>query len=194
MTIISSSIQKQEECKNAVSDHVKKSTAVCELLQQGVLKKWTQPALNTFYKFCLNMNVVLEMNINIGYLKLFGSKESVKEAENEYLREQVKQSEQARLTVIARNIIWAYKVDENHWEKYLPELNAHIEDQHLSKIPTVSHYRIKRSICSSPKARSLKADIGETTRKSRISFHVISTILFSVMSITFLTQQTIFAV
>lgn len=79
------------------------------------------------------------MNICIGYLKLYGSKDAVKEAELNYQREQTKQSEQARLAVIARNIIWAYKTDDIRWEKYSPEVNARIEDQYSSKISSVSY-------------------------------------------------------
>ncbi len=113
---------------------------VQELLQQDVLKKWTQPAINEFYKFCFDRHVILDMNITIGYLKLFGSKESVTQVEVEYYRIQTKQSEQARLSGIARNIIWAYKVDDNRSEKYPPELNARIEDAHSSNVPSVSLY------------------------------------------------------
>jgi hypothetical protein len=108
-----------------------------------VLRRWTQPAINDFYKFCFSRQVILDMNITIGYLKLFGSKESVIQAELEYYREQKEQSEQARLAVIARDIIWAYKVDDNTSEKYLPELNARIEDAYSSKVPLVSLYKIK---------------------------------------------------
>jgi len=137
-------MKKQDECKKALNNYVQKTIDVREHLQQSPLKKWTQPAINAFYRFCLRRYVILDMNINIGYMKLYGSKESVTEAENEYYREQTKQSEQARLEAIARNIIWAYKINDNNWEKYSPELNAHIEDAYSSQVPSVSHYRIKR--------------------------------------------------
>ena len=71
-------------------------------------------------------------------MKLSGLKESVNEFEKEYYRVQVKQSEQARLMVIARNIIWAYQIDLNTSEKYSPELNSHIEDAFSSKNPSVN--------------------------------------------------------
>ena len=142
ITIISASAEKQEECKKALNDYVQKSALVCELLQQTALKKWTQPAINTFYSLCLEQGVIVDMNINIGYVKFFGSKESVTQIENMYHREQTKQSERARLAVIARDIIWAYKIADNSWDKYSPELNASIEDAHSSHIPSVSHHRI----------------------------------------------------
>jgi hypothetical protein len=136
-------MKKQDECKKALDDYVQKKIDVREYFQELRLKKWTQPAINAFYRFCLGRSVILDMDINIGYMKLYGSKKSVMEAENEYLREQAKQSEQARLEAIARNIIWAYKIKDNNWEKYSAELNAHIEDAYSSQVPSVSHYRIK---------------------------------------------------
>ncbi|CAF1359679.1 unnamed protein product [Adineta steineri] len=138
LTIISSSITKQEECKKALNNHIQKSIAVREYLQQTALKIWTQPTINKFYKFCFNQHVVLDMNIQIGYLKLFGSEQSVIEADNEYHKEQAQQSEQARLAVIARDVIWAYKINDNNWEKYSSELNIRIEDEYSSKRSTVS--------------------------------------------------------
>lgn len=56
------------------------------------------------------------MDITKGYLLLSGPKESVREAEIVYNREQTNQSEQARLAVIARDIIWAYQTSVNSWE------------------------------------------------------------------------------
>ncbi|CAF2651673.1 unnamed protein product [Rotaria sp. Silwood2] len=138
-TIISNSTDKQEECKKALNSHVNKSILVREHCQQHVLKKWTQPAINAFYKYCFHQHVVLDMNILIGYCKLSGSKESVTEAENEYYREQTKQSEQARLMAIARDIIWAFEKDDKNWEKYVPELNALIEDAFISKLQTFKY-------------------------------------------------------
>ena len=138
MTIISSNTEKQKECKEVLSDYIQKSTSLLEFCEQDVLKKWTQPAINLFYKFCLDRQVVVDMNITNGYLKLFGSKESVTQSENEYHRIQTKQSEQARLAVIARDIVWAYKIDDNTSEKYSSELNARIEDAYSSKLPLVS--------------------------------------------------------
>jgi hypothetical protein len=140
ITIISSNTEKQEECKKTLNDYVQKSVLVRELLQQDGLKRWTQPAINAFYQFCLSQRAVLDMNITIGYFKLFGSKESVMQAENEYHREQAKQSEQARLAAVARDIIWAYKIDDNTSEKYSPQLNARIEDAYSSKVPSVSPF------------------------------------------------------
>lgn len=121
-----------------LNDYAKNSVSSRELLQQDVLRKWTQPAINEFYRYCFNQHVTVDMNITIGYLKLFGSKEAVIEAENNYYREQIKQSEQARLAAIARNIIWAYKINDNTSEKYSPELNARIEDAYSSKVSSVS--------------------------------------------------------
>ncbi len=144
ITIISSNTEKQEECKKALSDYVQKSVKIFELLQEDVLRKWIQPAINEFYKLCLNHSLVIDMNITIGYLKLYGSKEIVREAENEYNRVKAAQSEQARLAAIARNIIWAYKIDNNTSEKYSPELNARIEDAYSSKISSVSLFRFKQ--------------------------------------------------
>ncbi|CAF5163526.1 unnamed protein product, partial [Rotaria magnacalcarata] len=112
ITIISNSLDKQEECKKALNNHVRTSISVREHYKQHVLKKWTQPAINAFYKFCFHQQVVPDMSIVIGYVKLYGSKESVTEVENEYYREQAKQSEQARLMAIARDIIWAFEKDD----------------------------------------------------------------------------------
>ncbi|CAF2899647.1 unnamed protein product [Rotaria sp. Silwood2] len=81
------------------------SFTIREPLNEHIFKKWAQPAINAFYKYYLYQLVVPNMDILIGYFKLFDSKESVTQAENEYYREQVKQSEQAHLTVIARDII-----------------------------------------------------------------------------------------
>jgi hypothetical protein len=138
MTIISSSAEMQEECKKALNNHVQQSILTLELLQQDVLKKWTQPAINAFYKYCLDRYVIPDMDIVIGYFKLVGPKDAVRESENEYYREQTKQSEQARLIAIARNIIWAYKSNSSNFEKYSPELNARIEDAFNSRILSVS--------------------------------------------------------
>ncbi|CAF1430186.1 unnamed protein product, partial [Adineta steineri] len=143
LTIISSSVTKQEECKKALNNHIQKSIAVREYLQQTALKIWTQPTINIFYKFCFNRHVVLDMNIQIGYLKLFGSEQLVIEADNEYHKEQAQQSEQARLAVIARDVIWAYKINDNNWEKYSSELNIRIEDEYSSKRSTFSYTDIK---------------------------------------------------
>jgi hypothetical protein len=141
ITIISSNTEKQEECKKALSDYIQKSASILERSGEDVLRKWTQPAINEFYKLCLNQSLVIDMGITIGYLKLFGSKESVIEAKNEYIRIKAEQSEQARLIAVARNIIWAYKIDDNTSEKYSPTLNARIEDAYSSKVLSVSlHY------------------------------------------------------
>ncbi|CAF0990647.1 unnamed protein product [Rotaria sordida] len=139
ITILSNNIEKQEECKKALNYYVQQSISVREHFKQDLLKKWTQLAINTFYRYCFDRHVIPNMDILTGYLKLFGSKESVTEAENEYYREQVKQSEQARLITIAQDIIWAFKIDDKNWEKYPPELNAHIEDAYLTKLPTYQY-------------------------------------------------------
>lgn len=131
-------MEKQEQCQKEINDYVEKSILEKEHLQQDVLKKWTQPAINGFYQFSFNRNVLIDMQIQIGYMKLSGLKESVNEVENEYYRIQVKQSEQARLAAIARDIIWAYQIDPNTSEKYSAELNAHIEDAYSSKNPSVN--------------------------------------------------------
>ena len=126
-------MEKQEQCQKEINDYVQKSVLVKEHFQQDVLKKWTQPAINGFYQFSFTRSVLIDMQIQIGYMKLSGLKESVNEVENEYYRIQVKQSEQARLAAIARNIIWAYQIDSNTSEKYTPELNTRIEDAYSSK-------------------------------------------------------------
>ncbi|CAF4464247.1 unnamed protein product [Rotaria socialis] len=138
ITIMSSSIEKQEECKKALNEYVKKSIFTCVPKHQQVLKRWTQPAINAFYKYCFDRNVVPDINIVVGSCKLFGLKAAVGDAENEYYREHIKQSEQARLIAIARDIIWAFQIDDNTWIKYKSELNALIEDAYSSKSLTVS--------------------------------------------------------
>ena len=50
----------------------------------------------------------------------------------------MRQSEQTRLAVIARDIIWAYQIDEKNWEKYSREVKIRIEDAHASKLTKVS--------------------------------------------------------
>ena len=87
LVLISSARNKQEECKRAIESHVKESTLKREFVQQDVLRKWTQPAINAFYRYCFNRRVIVEMDTLINYLGLFGSKEYVTEAENEYNRE-----------------------------------------------------------------------------------------------------------
>ncbi|CAF5143445.1 unnamed protein product, partial [Rotaria magnacalcarata] len=37
---------------------------------------------------------------------------------------------------IARDIIWAFEKDDKNWEKYVPELNALIEDAYTSQLET----------------------------------------------------------
>ena len=138
MTVHSSNENNQRECIEALHNHITNSTRTYEAYQQTALKKWTQPALNKFFRFCQKSHVVIDVDMKIGYLRLYGSKEAVREAESEYLRQQVKQSEQARLAVIARDIIWAYKIGDNQWEKYSSEINALIEDQYTSKLQSVS--------------------------------------------------------
>ena len=138
LVLISSSRRKQEECKRAIETHVKESTMTRKLLHHDVLRKWTQPAINNFYRYCFDRRVMVEMDTIINQIQLSGSKESVSEAENEYNREQVRQREQAHLAIIARDIIWAYQVDRKHWEKYSGELNAHIEDAFASRLAKVS--------------------------------------------------------
>ena len=138
LVLISSARKKQEACKRAIESYAKESTLKREFLQQDVLRKWTQPAINAFFRYCFSRHVILEMNTTINYVALSGSKESVNEAEIEYNREQVRQSEQARLAVIAQDIVWAYQVDEKNWEKYPRELNVRIEDAHASKMTSVS--------------------------------------------------------
>ncbi|CAF3834464.1 unnamed protein product [Rotaria sp. Silwood1] len=137
--IVSNIIEKQEECKKALEDYVHKSISVSEQHDLSGLKKWTQPTIDSFYMYCLQRLVVPEMDIHTGYCKLFGSKESVRETENEYYRQQTKQSEHARLMVVARDIIWAFKKNENNWEKFPSELNAHIEDAFISKLKTFKY-------------------------------------------------------
>ncbi|CAF3244916.1 unnamed protein product [Rotaria socialis] len=139
ITIMSSSIEKQEECKKALNEYVKKSIFTCVPKHQQVLKRWTQPAINAFYKYCFDRNVVPDINIVVGSCKLFGLKAAVGDAENEYYREHIKQSEQARLIAIARDIIWAFQIDDNTWIKYKSELNALIEDAYSSKSLTFSY-------------------------------------------------------
>lgn len=138
ISIVSSSKENQENCKNALATYVEDSISVSEKLNQDVLKKWTQPAITEFYYYCYHQHVVCDMNIVIGYIKLFGAKEGVRQVEMRYYQEQARQSEQARLAVIARDIIWAVKTDDTHWGKYVPELNARIEDAHSSKLPKVN--------------------------------------------------------
>ena len=77
------------------------------------------------------------MDTVINYLALSGFKESVTKVEQEYHREQAKQSEKARLSVIAQDIFWTYQVDHRNWEKYSRELNARIEDAHRSQASQV---------------------------------------------------------
>ncbi|CAF1357967.1 unnamed protein product [Rotaria magnacalcarata] len=134
ITIISNTKEKQEECRMALENYVKKSISVSEQHDLSGLKKWTQPTIDSFYMYCFQRLVIPEMDIHTGYCKLFGSKESVREAENEYYRQQTKQSEHARLMVVARDVIWAFKKDENDWEKFPSELNARIEDAFISKL------------------------------------------------------------
>ncbi|CAF1094066.1 unnamed protein product [Rotaria sordida] len=126
--------KKQEKCRKALKDYVQKSISVSEQHGLSGLKKWTQPTIDSFYIYCFQRLVVPEMDIHTGYCKLFGSKESVREAENEYYRQQTKQSEHARLMIVARDVIWAFKKDDNNWEKFSSELNAHIEDAFISKL------------------------------------------------------------
>ncbi|CAF1230748.1 unnamed protein product [Adineta ricciae] len=139
LTIHSSNENNQRECIEALHTHVTNSTRTYEVYQQTALKKWTQPALNKFFRFCQKSHVVIDVDMKIGYLRLYGSKEAVREAESEYLRQQVKQSEEARLAVIARDIIWAYKIGENQWEKYSSDINALIEDQYTSKLQSFDY-------------------------------------------------------
>ncbi|UJR25097.1 hypothetical protein I4U23_006458 [Adineta vaga] len=148
LIIISSNEQKQRECLEALNNYVQKSIAVSELLQQTALKKWSQPALNKFYRLCRHHQVVIDINLQIGYLKLYGSKEAVRDAENAFLNEQIFQSEQARLAAIARDIIWAYEIEKNKWEKYPPEVNALIEDQYSSKISSFKYVNDKSEECT----------------------------------------------
>jgi hypothetical protein len=138
MTILSSDTKKQEKCKKALTDYVEQSVATVELGQEDVLKKWTQPTINSFYKDCLKRHVLVELNIIMGSVKLSGPKDDVAIAEKEYYRIRGEQSEQARLALIARDIIWAYQVDTIKWDKYTPQLNARIEDASISKLPSVS--------------------------------------------------------
>ncbi|CAF3880404.1 unnamed protein product [Rotaria sp. Silwood1] len=138
ITILSSNREKQEECKKALNDHVQKSILVRKMLQQHVLKRWTQPAITDFYKYCLDRHVIPDIDILMGHVKLSGPKEATKECEIEYYREQTKQSEQARLLAIARNIIWAYKLNDTNTEKYSLKFNAHIEESFSSGVPSVS--------------------------------------------------------
>ena len=119
-------------------DYVENSVSVCELDQQAGLKKWMQPAINEFFKYCFHRSVIPDMNVLIGFVKLSGPKQAVIEAENQYFREQAKQIEQAHLAVIARDIVWAYTKDNCNWVKYSLELNAHIEDEYVLERPTVS--------------------------------------------------------
>ncbi|CAF3357209.1 unnamed protein product [Rotaria socialis] len=139
ITIISNTIEKQEECRMALEDYVQKSISVSEQHDLSGLKKWTQPTIDSFYMYCFQRLVIPEMDIHTGYCKLFGSKESVREAENEYYRQQTTQSEHARLMVVARDVIWAFKKDENDWEKFPSELNASIEDAFISKLKTFKY-------------------------------------------------------
>ncbi|CAF1684845.1 unnamed protein product [Rotaria sp. Silwood1] len=137
ITILSSNREKQEECKKALNDHVQKSILVWKMLQQDILKRWTQPAITDFYKYCLDRHVIPDIDIPMGHVKLSGPKEATKECEIEYYREQTKQSEQARLLAIARNIIWAYKLNDTNTEKYSLKFNAHIEESFSSGVPSV---------------------------------------------------------
>jgi hypothetical protein len=138
LVLISWSRDNQKECKRAIESYVKESTLKREFFQQDVLRKWTQSAIDVFYQYCFIRHVIPEMDTNRNYLSLSGSKDSVKEAENEYYREQIRQSERARLTMAAQDIVWAYEVDENEWEKYSRELNARIEDAYSSGVSKVS--------------------------------------------------------
>lgn len=145
ITIVSNNIENQKECKNALVDYVQKSILVSE--QQGLtgLKKWTQPNIDSFYMFCFQRLVIPEIDIHNSYCKLLGPKEGVRDAENEYYRQQTNLSEHARLVTVAQNIIWAFKKDENDWEKFPNELNTHIEDAFISKLKTVSIIAIQFS-------------------------------------------------
>ena len=138
MTIISQMASQQKICKEALEGFVKASIDSKEMLQIETLKIWTQPDVDALCRYCSHQDVIIEMNITIGYLRLSGRKESVSEAENEYLRQDAKQHERARLAAIDPRIIWAYQIDENKWEKYKPELNIRIECAYASKILTVS--------------------------------------------------------
>jgi hypothetical protein len=109
-----------------------------EHIEQHELKKWSQPIINAFYKFCLNQYVLPEMNINTGYIKLSGPKESVTLAENEFLRITSIQTRQAHVIEISRYVMWTFQTNDANWEKYTPDLNARIEDAYKSNCLTVS--------------------------------------------------------
>ena len=120
-----------------MTDHIEQSSKTVELLQQDTLKKWTQPVIDEFYTFCAKRQVLIDMNIIIGFLKFSGSKEAVSQVETEYHKQQAKQIEQAHFAAITRDVVWAYKIDEKTSEKYSADLNGRIEAAHLSKVLTV---------------------------------------------------------
>ncbi|CAF3846929.1 unnamed protein product [Rotaria sp. Silwood1] len=109
--------------------------------------KWTQSMINMFYKYCLNHHVLPEMDPVIGYLKLSGPKECVMKAEKEFDRIKSIQGEQARLLANARDIIWAYEISDNNWEKYIPELNARMEHAHASNLSSIDFINEKHEHC-----------------------------------------------
>lgn len=127
---------KQEQITHFIETlekYVKEHIVEGDVSRDETLVRWTQAVVNAFYKKCETLNVIVKMNIEENKIELFGEVNKVKEAKRIYLEEKANQSEQARLDAIARNVMWAYAIGENLWEKFSREQNARIEDAYLSE-------------------------------------------------------------
>jgi hypothetical protein len=138
MTIKSCTSDYQDQCKKAIYSHVAHLVLSREYLNETDLKKWNQPAINDFYHFCHERGVLVDMNLNEGYLRLSGLKEIVQTAEMEYKDQKLKISEKSRLANLTRNVFWAHSSDGKIWVKYSNTINTCIEDAYSSQLPTVS--------------------------------------------------------
>ncbi|CAF2698612.1 unnamed protein product [Rotaria sp. Silwood2] len=115
-----------KESWKLIQNHVNKCVLTVEC-DEFPFYTWNQKTIDSFYKFCLERQILPEVNRLNDKLKLLGPKEEVKEAQIEFYRLKSVKAEEARIASYARVAVWLLEIENNTFEKYSLKLNALFE-------------------------------------------------------------------
>ncbi|CAF4699150.1 unnamed protein product, partial [Rotaria sp. Silwood1] len=115
-----------KESWKLIQNHVNKCVLTVEC-DEFPFYTWNQKTIDSFYKYCLERQILPEVNRSNDKLKLLGPKEEVKEAQIEFYRLKSVKAEEARIASYARVAVWLFEIENNTFEKYSLKLNALFE-------------------------------------------------------------------
>lgn len=115
------------KCWKAVQDHISGCVQI-EECDEFPVHTWNQATIDTFFRYCLEQDVIPEVNSKNEKLKLIGPKAKVMEVKVEFYRMKSIKAEEARVTSFAQIAVWVYETPLGTIEKYSLKLNANIEE------------------------------------------------------------------